>query len=121
MAGVLSTEARWNVCGEAKDGVEALLKAKQLIPDLILLDISMPGMNGLEVARRLRQDLQAAKILILSQNDAGPFDTLRDCGWRRRMRGQRPDGHRFVACHQEYRISACRALDYRLKSRIHKF
>ena len=71
VAGVLSTEASWDVCGEAKDGVEALLKAKELTPDLILLDISMPGLNGLEVARRLRQDSKDAKILILSQNDVG--------------------------------------------------
>jgi len=73
VARVLSSEASWDVCGEAKDGGEALLKAKELTPDLILLDISMPGMNGLEVARRLRQDSHDAKILILSQNDAGPL------------------------------------------------
>jgi DNA-binding NarL/FixJ family response regulator len=73
VARVLSTEVSWDVCGEAKDGAEALLKAKQLTPDLILLDISMPGINGLEVARRLRRDSYPAKILILSQNDAGPL------------------------------------------------
>jgi CheY-like chemotaxis protein len=50
--------------------VEAIQKARELRPDVILLDISMPGMNGLEVARTLRQELGKAKILIMSQNEA---------------------------------------------------
>lgn len=69
VVGFLSSEQNWAVCGEAKNGAEALLKANQLLPDLILLDISMPDMNGLEVARRLRQESQKTRILILSQND----------------------------------------------------
>jgi DNA-binding NarL/FixJ family response regulator len=59
----------WKVCGEASNGDEALVNAKELRPDLILLDISMPGSNGLEVAARLRQELPAAKIVIMSQHD----------------------------------------------------
>lgn len=42
------------ICGEAIDGLDALDKADKLCPDLIILDLSMPGMNGLETARRLR-------------------------------------------------------------------
>jgi YesN/AraC family two-component response regulator len=66
--GLLSSETGWKVCGEAKDGSEALQKARELLPDLILLDVSMPGMNGLEVARLLRQ-LPEAKTLVISQHD----------------------------------------------------
>jgi DNA-binding NarL/FixJ family response regulator len=66
---LLSSEAGWKVCGEARDGSEALRKARELLPDLILLDVSMPGMNGLEVARLLRQELPEAKILVISQHD----------------------------------------------------
>jgi DNA-binding NarL/FixJ family response regulator len=66
---LLSSEAGWRVCGEARDGSEALQKARELLPDLILLDVSMPGMNGLEVARLLRQELPEAKILVISQHD----------------------------------------------------
>ncbi len=66
---ILSSEKDLEVCGEAKDGSEALQKARELLPDLILLDISMPGMNGLEVARRLREEVRQAKILVISQHD----------------------------------------------------
>jgi two-component system response regulator NreC len=69
VVGLLSSETGWKVCGEARDGSEALQKARELRPDLILLDISMPGMNGLEVARLLRQALPEAKILVVSQHD----------------------------------------------------
>ena len=66
---LLSTETAWEVCGEATGGSETLVKAQEFQPDLILLDISMPGMNGLQVARLLRQQVPEAKILIISQHD----------------------------------------------------
>jgi DNA-binding NarL/FixJ family response regulator len=65
----LLSETGWSVCGEARDGSEALQKARELLPDVILLDFSMPRMNGLEAARLLRQELPEVKILVLSQND----------------------------------------------------
>ena len=68
--GILSSEPNWKVVGEAKDGHEALAKSRDLLPELILLDISMPGPNGLETARLLRQEMPELKILIISQNDA---------------------------------------------------
>jgi two-component system, NarL family, response regulator NreC len=68
--GLLSYEPEWVVCGEAKDGSEALQKARELLPDLVLLDISMPGLSGLDVARRLRQELPKAKLLVISQHDS---------------------------------------------------
>jgi len=58
------------VAGEAGDGHEALEKAKKLHPDIILLDISMPLLNGLEVAKQLSQILPDIKILILSMHDS---------------------------------------------------
>ena len=47
-------ETDWEVCGEACNGLEAIEKAGHLKPDLIVLDLSMPGMNGLEAARVLK-------------------------------------------------------------------
>ena len=67
---LISSRADWKVCGEARNGDEGIQKTRELRPDVILLDISMPGMNGLDVARVLRQELEKAKILIMSQNDA---------------------------------------------------
>src|ERR1700729_4082508 len=66
---LLSSETNWEICGEAADGSEALLKARTLVPDVILLDVSMPGLNGLEVARRLRKEVPHAKIVVMSQHD----------------------------------------------------
>jgi len=60
----------WDVCGEASNGEEALRQAQTLQPDAILLDISMPGTDGLETARLLRKQMPEAKILIMSQHDA---------------------------------------------------
>jgi DNA-binding NarL/FixJ family response regulator len=66
---LLSSETAWEVCGEATGGSETLVKAQEFQPDLILLDISMPGMNGLQVAKLLRQQVPEAKILIISHHD----------------------------------------------------
>jgi DNA-binding NarL/FixJ family response regulator len=65
---LLALEPECEVCGEAHDGEDAIAKARELHPDLILLDISMPGMNGLDAARALRQ-VSNCKILIMSQHD----------------------------------------------------
>jgi DNA-binding NarL/FixJ family response regulator len=51
----LENEAGFNVCGEAVDGYDAIEKAKQLNPDLIVLDVSLPGMNGVRVASKLKE------------------------------------------------------------------
>ena len=51
---------------EASDGLEAVRKADQLQPDLIVLDIALPGLNGLEAARRIREFAPSTKILFLS-------------------------------------------------------
>ena len=66
---ILAPMTHWEVCGEARDGAEAIQKAADLRPDLILLDVSMPGLNGLDVARLLREKVPAAKILMMSQHD----------------------------------------------------
>jgi len=57
------------VVGEAADGREALEMARKFMPDVMLIDISMPYMNGLEATRRIRKEFPGVKILILTQYD----------------------------------------------------
>ena len=66
---LIASRPEWQVCGEAEDGDEAVAKAKDLRPDIILLDVSMPRMNGLDAARILRREVPDSEILIVSQND----------------------------------------------------
>ena len=66
----LSAEKSLQVCGEAVDGREAIQKARELRPDAIVMDISMPKVNGLEASREIRRNLPDAKIEILSQHNS---------------------------------------------------
>lgn len=59
-------ETEFTVCGEAVDGVDAIEKARQLSPDLIILDLSMPRMNGLQAARKLRAMSVGAPIILFT-------------------------------------------------------
>jgi DNA-binding NarL/FixJ family response regulator len=59
----------WFVCGEAADGFQAVKEAKSLRPDLIIMDVSMPNMNGLDAARIILREVRESRILIISQND----------------------------------------------------
>jgi signal transduction histidine kinase/CheY-like chemotaxis protein len=66
---LLAARPAWEVCGEAADGVEAIEKAAQLQPDIVLLDVSMPRLNGLEAACAIRRESPASNIVIVSQHD----------------------------------------------------
>lgn len=66
---LLAAEPDIEVVGEAHDGGEALTKAQELMPDLILMDISMPEIDGLEATRRVKQAMPYVKILILTVSD----------------------------------------------------
>jgi DNA-binding NarL/FixJ family response regulator len=66
---ILSGEAGWYVCGEACTGDEAIQKIRVLNPDLLLVDMRMPGKNGLEVADLTRQEFPHIAVVIMSQYD----------------------------------------------------
>lgn len=63
---ILQARNDLQIVGEASDGLEAVQKAKELQPDLILLDVNLPRLNGIQVARRLRDVNPHAKVLFLS-------------------------------------------------------
>jgi DNA-binding NarL/FixJ family response regulator len=64
----LQQQPHVRVLGHAADGLEGVQKAEELQPDLILLDISLPKLNGIEMARKVRNLVPKAKILFLSSN-----------------------------------------------------
>src|ERR1700677_1414334 len=63
---LLATEANCELCAQAADGYEAISLAKQWKPDLIILDLSMPKMNGLEAARELKKIMPTVPIILLT-------------------------------------------------------
>ena len=62
----LESQPGFKVCGEAVDGIDALEKASHLNPDLIILDIALPSMNGLQSARELRARMQRVPIILFT-------------------------------------------------------
>jgi two-component system nitrate/nitrite response regulator NarL len=64
----LARQERLSIVGEAADGLEAVRKAKELSPDIVLMDIDMPHMDGLAVTELLRKELPGVKVLILSMH-----------------------------------------------------
>jgi len=67
---LIEAEAGWQVCGEALTGREAVDKAKQLAPDVVILDIGMPELNGLDAARQIRREAPTTEILILTMHES---------------------------------------------------
>ena len=64
------------IAGEATDGLQAIRKAEELQPDLIVLDIGLPSLNGIEAARRIRKSSPDSKILFVSQESSA--DVVRE-------------------------------------------
>jgi DNA-binding NarL/FixJ family response regulator len=69
LANILCAQPDLDIVGEAGDGLEAYIKARELVPDLILMDICMPGCDGLEATRRIKQELPGVTIVMLTVRD----------------------------------------------------
>jgi len=80
LANILNTQLDFEVVGEAGDGLEALIKARQLVPDLILMDVGMPGCDGLEATQRIKQELSDVTIVMLTVRDENEklFEAIRN-------------------------------------------
>jgi DNA-binding NarL/FixJ family response regulator len=70
---LLQSEADIEVVCEAVDGADAICKAREHRPDVVLLDVTMPNMSGLKVAEVLKQELPSPEIIIVSQHDSRGF------------------------------------------------
>src|SRR5436305_6365221 len=70
LCALLQAHEGWEICGEAADGREAVTKAKQLRPDVVLMDIGMPSLNGLAAASKILQNDPRQKVLILTVSDS---------------------------------------------------
>jgi DNA-binding NarL/FixJ family response regulator len=77
LCSLLSSHEGWEICGEASDGREAVEKCKQLKPDLLILDICMPRLNGGDAARQVLRHNPCQRILVVS--DVGSDRVIRDC------------------------------------------
>ncbi len=66
---IIEERPGWTVCGEAPDGRQVVEMAVELAPDVVVLDVGMPGLNGLETARRIRRLVPSAEILIFTVHD----------------------------------------------------
>lgn len=73
---LLELRAEWVVCGEASDGLEAIQKSKELSPDLILMDISMPRMDGAAASKIIHRENPHIEIILVSQNDGVAMDKV---------------------------------------------
>lgn len=70
IAAVLAGQADLRVVGEAADGLEAIEKTKELVPDVVLMDLNMPNCSGLEATQALQSQMPEVKILVLTVSDA---------------------------------------------------
>ena len=70
---VIEPHLGWEICGEATTGMEALELAKSLKPDLVVLDVSMPVLNGLEVAHRISRSIPETKTLLFTMHNSPQF------------------------------------------------
>jgi len=68
--GLLESHDEWAVCGEAFEGREVVVKSRELRPDLIIMDINMPGLTGIDAAQQIRKENPSAKILFFSVHES---------------------------------------------------
>jgi DNA-binding NarL/FixJ family response regulator len=74
---LLSSRKGWEVCGQATDGRDAVEKCRQLPPDLLILDICMPKLNGVDAARQILKDNPGQRILVVT--DVNSENVVREC------------------------------------------
>jgi DNA-binding NarL/FixJ family response regulator len=78
---LLGTDSRFEIVGEAADGLTAISAVERLLPDVVVMDVSLPGMNGAQVTRRLKETQPAVRTLALTVHEEGGYlRSLMDAG-----------------------------------------
>jgi DNA-binding NarL/FixJ family response regulator len=67
---ILQSFPEWDLCGEASSGAEAISLVEQLNPDVVLMDVTMPGMNGIDATRNIRKTHSRVKIVLLTLHES---------------------------------------------------
>lgn len=99
---LVNAQSDMNVIGEADNGRVALLKARELQPDIVVMDVSMPEMNGLQATERLKRVCQKIKVLILTAHD--------DTGYLRQLLAAGASGYVLKRVAAEELINAIRVV-----------
>src|SRR5215468_4429426 len=73
LSALLATRPDWQVCGQAQNGREAVALAARLKPNLAVLDLSMPELNGLEATRQIRKEVPETEVLVFSMYESEQF------------------------------------------------
>ncbi|MES2981923.1 MAG: response regulator transcription factor [Verrucomicrobiota bacterium] len=101
---MLGLESDMEVVGEAQDGRKAIALATELMPNVILMDIAMPGLNGLEAARQLLQALPTLRVIILSAHSDDVYvNRAVDCGAKGFLLKQDPTSDVYKAIREVHR------------------
>jgi DNA-binding NarL/FixJ family response regulator len=83
LRGFLELNPNWEVCGEAADGLEAVSRTTELHPDVVIMDLNMPNLNGIEATRRIRSLSPSTRILILTFHELSSLQEIaQDSGAR---------------------------------------
>ena len=99
---VVERQSSWEVCGEAVNGKEAIEKALALNPDLVLMDISMPVMSGIEATRQIRRLSPVTKMVIVSLHDNESITA--------EAKNAAADAYVVKACHSEILLKTIAAV-----------
>ena len=73
LRGITAQEPDFHVVGEAEDGAEAIRLAQELRPDIVLLDLAMPRVNGLEALRQIKAERPETKVIIITVHDEDAY------------------------------------------------